>query len=206
MNNTRWTKEEISYLKKNYIKKGPRVCAENLKRSYLGIAMKANQLRLKIDFSGKKYNVKGYVMVKDYKHPNRNKQMNIISEHVKIVAKRIGRALKKGEIVHHIDMTRTNNNLSNLFLCSSRAEHQITHHSLNKLVKSLLDQKMIKFKGGKYVMAKQKDECKSCYSYGLWYLGDPSPMGQIEASDGMGTIACPECKANANPIKRRVKK
>jgi hypothetical protein len=43
-------------------------------------------------------------------------------------------------------------------------------------------------------------KCKTCRGYGLWYYGDPSPMGPVDASDGMPTIPCPECGANANPI------
>lgn len=46
-----------------------------------------------------------------------------------------------------------------------------------------------------------KKECSTCYGYGLWDMGDPSPMGPIDASDGLPTQACPECGANANPSK-----
>lgn len=48
--------------------------------------------------------------------------------------------------------------------------------------------------------------CKICYGYGLWAMGDPSPMGRMDASDGMPTIPCPECGANANPLKITKKK
>lgn len=44
-------------------------------------------------------------------------------------------------------------------------------------------------------------KCSSCYGYGLWPDGT-APMGPIDASDGMPTIECQECKANANPIKK----
>ena len=43
--------------------------------------------------------------------------------------------------------------------------------------------------------------CKTCYGYGLWPDGT-APMGPMDASDHMPTIACPECKANANPRKK----
>jgi len=54
-------------------------------------------------------------------------------------------------------------------------------------------------------MVKQKDKgkCKTCYGFGLWAIGDASPMGPMDAADGMGTIPCPECGASANPIKRK---
>jgi len=44
-------------------------------------------------------------------------------------------------------------------------------------------------------------KCSSCYGYGLWPDGT-APMGPIDASDGMGTIPCPSCKADANPTKK----
>ena len=44
-------------------------------------------------------------------------------------------------------------------------------------------------------------KCKTCYGYGLHYLGDASPVGPIDASDGYPTIPCPECGANKNPVK-----
>ena len=46
-----------------------------------------------------------------------------------------------------------------------------------------------------------KNKCKTCFGYGLHYLGEPTPVGPIDASDGYPTIPCPECKANANPFK-----
>jgi hypothetical protein len=49
-------------------------------------------------------------------------------------------------------------------------------------------------------MIKPKD-CQTCLGYGLWGIGEPSPMGPIDASGGLPTIPCPECGANANPIK-----
>ena len=36
-------------------------------------------------------------------------------------------------------------------------------------------------------------KCKTCYGYGLWAIGDPCPMGPMDAGDGMPTKKCPEC-------------
>lgn len=44
-------------------------------------------------------------------------------------------------------------------------------------------------------------KCKTCYGYGLHYLGEHTPVGPIDASDGYPTLPCPECGANANPKK-----
>lgn len=44
-------------------------------------------------------------------------------------------------------------------------------------------------------------KCKTCYGYGLHYMGDSTPMGRMDASDGMPTCQCPECGCSANPVK-----
>ena len=46
-----------------------------------------------------------------------------------------------------------------------------------------------------------KTECKTCRGYGLWRIGDHSPMGEIDAFDGLPSIKCPECGAGGK-IKR----
>ena len=43
-------------------------------------------------------------------------------------------------------------------------------------------------------------KCKTCYGYGIWAIGDPVPMGPMDAEDGCPTKKCPECGANANPL------
>ena len=45
-----------------------------------------------------------------------------------------------------------------------------------------------------------KKTCGTCYGLGMWATGDPSPMGPMDAEDGMPTMKCPECGANRNPI------
>lgn len=49
----------------------------------------------------------------------------------------------------------------------------------------------------------KKKKCNTCWGYGVWVMGDASPMGPMDASDGMPTKACPECGANPNPIKKK---
>lgn len=48
---------------------------------------------------------------------------------------------------------------------------------------------------------KQK-ECKTCYGWGMWPDGT-APMGPVDGSDGMPTSACPECKKNPNPLRKK---
>jgi hypothetical protein len=53
-------------------------------------------------------------------------------------------------------------------------------------------------------MMKNKKECTTCYGYGMWGMGDPCPMGPMDAADGYPTTPCPECGANPNPMVRKV--
>ncbi len=54
-------------------------------------------------------------------------------EHRVIAEKKLGRALKKGEVVHHIDEDINNNNLDNLMVFPSQKEHAAHHAKINKL-------------------------------------------------------------------------
>ena len=52
---------------------------------------------------------------------------------------------------------------------------------------------------GKGLTMEDKKECTICRGHGLWALGDATPMGPIDASDGLPTKPCPKCGADANP-------
>ena len=45
---------------------------------------------------------------------------------------------------------------------------------------------------------KKIKKCDRCFGFGMWPDG-AAPMGPIDGSDGMPTIACPKCGANKNP-------
>ena len=46
-------------------------------------------------------------------------------------------------------------------------------------------------------------KCKTCNGYGLWAIGNPAPMGRMDATDGLPTKPCPECGSDANPKRRK---
>lgn len=50
----------------------------------------------------------------------------------------------------------------------------------------------------KELTKKDCDKCSACYGFGMHALGDPSPMGPMDASDGMPTILCPICGMSYN--------
>lgn len=45
-------------------------------------------------------------------------------------------------------------------------------------------------------------KCPACYGHGLWAVGDPSPVGPMDASDGVPTKRCPVCGAGGKNEKR----
>ena len=69
----------------------------------------------------------GYKMLQVKNHPNKDSK-GYVREHILVVEKEIGRFLNKGEVVHHIDGNKLNNNIENLKLMSDY-EHRKLHSS-----------------------------------------------------------------------------
>jgi hypothetical protein len=79
---------------------------------------------------GRYYVIALYPGDKFYKEMGRKTQKGTIrpaSEHRYVMALHLGRPLSSEEVVHHIDGNPKNNNLSNLELCASQAEHINLH-------------------------------------------------------------------------------
>lgn len=55
-------------------------------------------------------------------------------EHRRAAERKLGRPLKPGEVVHHIDRDKHNNNLSNLMIFATQAEHAKWHAEHDKEV------------------------------------------------------------------------
>ena len=91
----------------------------------------------------------GYAMQKRYNHPNKNNQ-NLVTRSRLVVEENIGRYLKpydngRGEMVHHINMSKADDSYENLMLCSNASEHLLVHGTYNKLCKPLMDAGFIQF-------------------------------------------------------------
>lgn len=72
----------------------------------------------------------GYVEIKVKGHPRQNKR-GYVYEHQFVMEQHIGRLLKKGEVVHHIDGNKQNNDISNLMLLTNE-EHAKLHSLMRR--------------------------------------------------------------------------
>ncbi len=60
-------------------------------------------------------------------HPKANSSGSVHS-HIVVMEQHLGRQLRAGEVVHHLDGNKRNNAVENLALCASESEHQKTYH------------------------------------------------------------------------------
>lgn len=94
-------------------------------QSYIENRKKSNRARP--DF-GRYIDKKGYVHIYSPEHPFAPKvKVPYMFEHRLVMEKHIGRFLKKGEIVHHINKIPNDNRIENLLLCNNISEHTIIH-------------------------------------------------------------------------------
>ena len=79
----------------------------------------------------------GYVFVHNRSHPNADKQ-GYVAEHRLVMADHIGRPLRKGEVVHHVNEIPTDNRIENLRLCANSGSHIRDYHpeALKKALKA----------------------------------------------------------------------
>ena len=66
-------------------------------------------------------------------------------EHALVMEKRLGRALRREEIVHHIDGNRQNNTDENLYLCRDNRHHMEVERQLKETFRELLKRNVVTF-------------------------------------------------------------
>ena len=77
-------------------------------------------------------------------YPYRKGGYRCIRYHQYVMELHLNRALQKGEVVHHIDGDKTNNNLENLYLTTVQ-EHNKLHAESESIIFTLVKQGIVKF-------------------------------------------------------------
>jgi hypothetical protein len=72
----------------------------------------------------------GYVYVYFPEHPFAKK--NYVKRADLVMEKKLGRYLKPKEVIHHKNLIKTDDNISNLILCENESEHQLKYHARKK--------------------------------------------------------------------------
>lgn len=72
-----------------------------------------------------------------------------VYEHTLVYENAYGVLPKKGEVIHHIDLDKHNNDIGNLYLCDNK-KHLSVHRSIEKLIKPLLENGIVVFDDGEY--------------------------------------------------------
>lgn len=75
-------------------------------------------------------------------HPYSEGYCGSIREHIMVMENHLGRKLKKGEIVHHIDGDKTNNDIDNLDICTVQ-EHNACHANSEEVVFELYKKELV---------------------------------------------------------------
>ena len=74
---------------------------------------------------------RGYVLIKNPEHPRADVR-GYVYEHVLVAEKALGRPLRRGELVHHINGENGDNQPENLEVLPSRFHHSVAHRRVQK--------------------------------------------------------------------------
>ncbi len=68
---------------------------------------------------------RGYILIK---RDHERSYKGYVLEHIVVMEKHLGRKLKEGEVIHHINHNKQDNRIENLELFASNGLHTLTHH------------------------------------------------------------------------------
>lgn len=102
------------------------------------------------NFKTKQYR-SGYPVTFLPQHPRAN-HLGYVFDHILIIEKLTGKTPLKSEPIHHIDIDKKNVDPTNLYKCSSNAEHKRIHWDIEKIIKILLKRGEVVFVNGGYFL------------------------------------------------------
>lgn len=85
----------------------------------------------------------GYYYLLMPEHPNADRR-GYVAEHIVVATQAAGRALRKGEIVHHINLNKHDNRPENLVI-AKRQPHAIWHVQLEEIAVAMLLEGAVEF-------------------------------------------------------------
>jgi len=132
------TRTIMRVLKKYDIK--PRKGSEAIKTQWSG---KKGEERRALERSKAKYRIittDGYYAVL-YPYSHRSKDKGRVKEHMLIAEEKIGRRLRKGEVVHHINEIKTDNRPENLQVMTASKHHKLHYEQRTTDTKGRLQPK-----------------------------------------------------------------
>ena len=127
------------------------VCGENAVGGSKGLCVRHyNSLRRNGDArsvdenENRRFEPYGNAGLRYYKNTDGRFTHRVVAESI------VGRPLRKGEVVHHVDGDKLNNSKGNIFVCDSNSHHLATHRQLEQVALKLVRDGIIGFKDGKY--------------------------------------------------------
>jgi hypothetical protein len=82
---------------------------------------------------GQTVHSEGYVLVKNHEH-HRSLATGYVYHHILVVEAAMGKPLRKGHVVHHVDGNKSNNVPSNLVVCQNQRYHKLLHSRAKSII------------------------------------------------------------------------